>query len=262
MSRFWYRMAAVAAAAVAALPSAAAAVSLEARYGVTLVGLPVGSARLKASFDGDRYVLDGYGKVQGLSKLVSSGKGSAQVSGRFAAAGPLPTDYRQHIVEDDGEELLTMRFADAAVAGVSIEPDRPREQRNRVPLTDAHRQNVIDPLSALLLPAAGAGPALCDRTLPVFDGRQRFDLALAFSRTETVAGGRDGYSGPAQVCSIRYRPVAGHKRKKTVAFMADNRDMEIWFAPVGTSGAAAPVRISIRTMVGQLTIAAERFRVR
>lgn len=251
------------AAAATVLPAPAAAVSLEARYDVTLVGLPVGSARLKASIDGDRYVVDGYGKVKGLSKLVSSGKGSAQVSGQFGAARPLPADYRHHIVEDDGQERLTMRFVGDAVAGVTIEPDRPREQRNRVPLTDAHRQNVLDPLSALLLPTGGAaGPALCDRTLPVFDGRQRFDLALAFSRTETVAGGKAGYSGPVQVCSIRYVPIAGHKRKKTVAFMAENRDMEIWFAPLGASGAAAPVRISIRTMVGELSFVAERFSVR
>ena len=37
--------------------------------------------------------------------------------------------------------------------------------------------------------------------------------------------------------------------------------MEIWFARLGNSGFAAPVRIRVRTMVGPLVIVATRFQL-
>ncbi len=42
-----------------------------------------------------------------------------------------------------------------------------------------------------------------------------------------------GYSGAVLVCTGRYNPIAGHRTgRKSTQFMADNRDMEVWLAPV------------------------------
>ena len=67
---------------------------------------------------------------------------------------------------------------------------------DRVPLTDAHRRNVVDPLSAFLMPVSGKGglTAACNRTLPIFDGAARYDIKLSHSGTREVK--MEGYSGP------------------------------------------------------------------
>ena len=42
-----------------------------------------------------------------------------------------------------------------------------------------------------------------------------------------------GYSGDVLVCAARYNPIAGHRTgRKSTQFMADNKDMEVWLAPV------------------------------
>ena len=43
--------------------------------------------------------------------------------------------------------------------------------------------------------------------------------------------------------------------------MAENRDLQIWSAPVAGVPVLAPYRVSIRTMVGELDIEATEFSV-
>jgi hypothetical protein len=43
--------------------------------------------------------------------------------------------------------------------------------------------------------------------------------------------------------------------------MEDNKDMEVWLAPVGESRIALPIRISVATMVGTTVIEATEFEI-
>src|SRR5437870_7734334 len=67
----------------------------------------------------------------------------------------------------------------------------PPPSSDRVPVTNSNRQGIVDPLTALLFSATSAGEGLsqeaCRRTLPIFDGHQRYDLKLAFKRMHKMA---------------------------------------------------------------------------
>ena len=83
--------------------------------------------------------------------------------------------------------------------------------------------------------------------MPVFDGYTRFDVDLSYVGQRNVKA--RGYAGPVAICSVRYNPIAGHRRDRPATkFMAENRDMEVWLAPVGSSGVAMPFRVSVCTM--------------
>ena len=75
----------------------------------------------------------------------------------------------------------------------------PPPGQDRVPVTAANRRSIVDPLTAVLFSAAAAGETLsqeaCRRTLPIFDGHQRYDLKLAFKRMDKVTAEK-GYAGP------------------------------------------------------------------
>ena len=66
-------------------------------------------------------------------------------------------------------------------------------------------------MTASLLRVPGNGsllaPEACQRTLPVFDGRLRYDLALAYKRMDKVKAEK-GYAGPVLVCSVDFSPIA------------------------------------------------------
>ena len=240
--------------------SGTAAASFQAEYSVSVRGLPVGRAVLAATRDGDGYDVTFSGEVGGLLRLFSDGAADASASGQAQDGGLAPAEYTHLWTEDDEEERVSMRFDAGGVTELSAEPPRRRPERY-LPVTEAHKQGVLDPVSALIWPAGDQlAPEACQRALPVFDGRNRFDLALSFDRMEQFAAKDGSYAGPALVCAIRYVPIAGHRPERdSVRFMAANEDIEVWMAPAGDTGLLAPAAIRVRTKVGRLVLEAQRF---
>jgi hypothetical protein len=131
-------------------------------------------------------------------------------------------------------------------------------------LSDKDTRGVVDPVGAFVLPAPAkgplVGPASCERKIPVFDGYTRFDIALSYVGQRDVSA--KGYKGPVAVCAVRYVPIAGHRRDRpSVKFMADNKDLEVWLAPIDGARVLVPFRVSVRTMIGTAVIEASEFSV-
>ena len=141
----------------------------------------------------------------------------------------------------------------AAVKDVSIEPPMPPSP-DRVPVTEAHRKGVTDPMSAAIMPVAGNGdvltPDACKRKLAIFDGRQRADLDLVFKRMDQVKADK-GYQGPVVVCQVLYNPIAGHRPERdAIKYLIAQRDMEMWLAPIAGTRVLVPFRLSVPTPFG------------
>jgi hypothetical protein len=229
------------------------------RYSVSLVGLPLGFAGLNANLKPDAYGVEVTAKLTGLASVISSARGGATATGNIANARLWPATYATTSSNTKETHTVRMAMANGTVRGVEVIPpidDSPE----RVPVTDAHRHGIIDPLSALIMPVGPAqslvGPAACNRSLPIFDGYTRFDVNLTFVGLRNVR--IKGYTGPVSVCAARYVPIAGHKPNRVATqFMADNRDMEVWLAPVVSAHVELPVRISVKTLVGTTVIEAQ-----
>ena len=201
------------------------------------------------------------GKASGvLSKLVN-GEGLVEAQGTIAADRLLPSLYTSTITDDDGRIKLQMTFAGGA-ATETMTP-QPPEYADRLPVTDADRRGVSDPLSAVLIPTKLGGGAMaasdCNRTLKIFDGRRRYNLALAYSRMDKVALDR-GYSGPILVCGVVLQPIAGYRADSMIVkYVAERRNMELWFAPIAGTSVIAPLLVLMPTLIGTLKIQADQF---
>jgi hypothetical protein len=171
-----------------------------------------------------------------------------------------PSNFTSNITDDDGAISLRMTFAGGTVKE-TITPEPP-PRPGRLPVSEADRHGAIDPLSAVLLPerpgADALSPPACDRLLPIYDGRRRYDLALFYNRMEKFDA--HGYSGPALVCGVVLRPIAGYVADSLlVKYVAGKRDMELWFAPIAGTAVIAPVRVVMPTVIGTLKIDADQF---
>ena len=125
---------------------------------------------------------------------------------------------------------------------------------DRVPLTEASRKGVLDPMTASLIRVAGSGdtfvPEACQRTIPVFDGRMRYDLQLVFKRLDRVRSER-GYQGTVVVCAIYFAPVAGHiPERAVIKYLVNLREMEVWLAPIAGTRLMVPYRVTVPTPFG------------
>jgi hypothetical protein len=227
--------------------------TLKVSYDITLAGLPLGKADLSSSFSGSKYEMEGRAKLTGLAMILTGGKGEANASGTLAGdAPPRSTNFAVVSKTSDNQRSVRMGLKSGQVAKVEIDP--PLEPKpDRVPVKAADKRGVVDPMSALLMPAVGSknltDPANCDRTLPVFDGASRMNVVLSYAETKNVEV--PGYSGPVLVCNARYVPISGHRSERPgTKFMQENKDMSVWLAPVEGPRLLFPLKVSVRTMIG------------
>ncbi|ACL59385.1 DUF3108 domain-containing protein [Methylobacterium nodulans] len=247
-------------AAAARVRAASTAVTVD--YGIMLAGVPIGTAQMNGAINGAQYKMDVTARLTGLVGAITGGYGSGRASGQVAGAGrPVPGSFA--VASHSSSTSITVRMALARGNVVASEIVPPLVvDPERVPLDAAAKRAVVDPVSALLMPARRQGdltdPENCNRVIPVFDGASRFDVILSYGETRRVE--KPGYAGPVLVCNARYRPIAGHRPDKPgVKFMEENTDMSVWLAPVEGARVLLPLRISVRTMLGTNIIEATRW---
>ena len=247
--------------AVCGLARAGAAETLKVDYGISLAGLPLGSAGLSTTFDGSRYNMQLAARLTGLAGLLTGGKGAANAAGAVSGPQPTPSSFAVTSRSSNDQRTVRMGLTLGNVSAVEISPPLD-EKPDRVPIRDAHKRGIVDPVSALLMPALAGGsltdPANCDRTIPIFDGAARFDIVLSYGETKSVE--KPGYKGPVLVCNARYVPIAGHRSlRPSTKFMQDNKDMQVWLAPVEKARLLVPLRVAVRTMIGMSVIEASKW---
>jgi hypothetical protein len=236
--------------------------TVDATYSITLAGLTIGRASLSGVVENGSYNINISAALTGLVGALMNGSGSGTARGGLGGALPLSNGFAVTATNGSASRTIQIGASGGNVRGVIIAPPLALPMEGRIPLRDQHRQGVIDPISALVMPVLNGNPldqANCERRLPVFDGTQRFDVVLSFAGIRNVQS-EDGYVGPVLVCTARYVPVAGHRPdRRAVKFMTENRNIDTWLAPVNGGRALMPYRISVRTMVGTSVIEARRF---
>jgi len=235
--------------------------TVDATYNILLGGLTIGRFALETEFDGKGYTITVRGTTSGVSRFVSDGKGYLKSSGRMIGTRVLPGAYLLDTSENGRRNsTVSMLMKAGTIQQVAAMPPLAKKA-DRVPLLPQHKRNILDPLSAMIVPLPkGSMGAACNRTVPVFDGWQRFDVRLSYKGTAEVSGQEGSYKGAVAVCAARYVPVAGHRpSREAIEYMQNNKALEVWLAPVEPLGIMIPYRMQIGTEVGMLTIHASRF---
>jgi hypothetical protein len=235
---------------------------LDARYSVTLGGLPIGRGSWVIDIGDEHYSTAASGATAGVMRVFASGQGQSAARGTVSGGHLIPSSYASSIYTDKKYDEVRMVISAGTVKEFSAEPPN-TPNAARVPLTDAHRRGVSDPMTAALVRVPGSGdtvaPLACQRTLSIFDGRMRYDLQLAFKRIETVSS-QAGYQGLVAVCAVHFTPIAGHVPDRyALRYIADLRDMEMWLAPIAGTRIVAPYRISVPTPIGVGIMQATQF---
>lgn len=263
LKNFYLAMLVGAVLGVAAAGPAQAQAKLDARYAVTLGGIKLGEGSWVIDLGEDQFSVNASGATSGLARIFSSGQGSGASRGVIKNDQLVPASYAISIKSGRKSEDVRLKLNDGAVKDVSIVPPAP-EPPDRVPVTEAHKRNVFDPMTGSLLRVSGNGdlmkPEICRQHTPIFDGRMRYDLTLAYKRMEQVKV--PGYAGPALVCAIYFAPLAGHvPSRAAIKYLIGQRDMETWLVPIGGTRVMVPIRVQVPTPLGLGVMEATSFNV-
>ena len=243
--------------------SSAQAAQLNARYTLSLGILSVGRANLTANITHARYHVEATLSFIGLADIIANVKGAAAANGTHDHAAIHPANFIAKASAGKDERLIRMRMAKGTVSSVDIAPPLVLLPGN-MPVEAHQKKNIMDPLSALIMPVASGRGMLdaenCNRVLPVFDGGARISIRLTYKETKTIK--TKAYSGPVLVCTAQYTPISGYQpSQKAANYMQKNKKMSVWLAPVTGTRFLAPVRANIETPMGAVVFEAARWEV-
>ncbi len=231
---------------------------LKANYTISMTGVSIGHIAWSVTIGEARYTTSANGKASGVLSVLVNGEGAVDTRGNIDDGRMAPRFFTSNITDDEGKSELRLSFDDGVAKDLIAQA---QQRTDRVPVTDAHRHGVVDPLTAMLIPTGNDALASvnCNRALQIFDGRRRYDLVLSFKRIDKIKVDRS-YSGGALVCGVILQPIAGYRADSMlVKYVAGRRDMELWFAPISDTSFMAPIRVLMPTLIGKLEILAEQF---
>jgi hypothetical protein len=235
---------------------------LEAHYTASVAGIPIGRGSWVVEVFDDQFTAAASGTTTGILHFFTGGHGTGAARGAVAGGQPVPATYSSNIFFDNKADDVRIVIAGGTVKEFTAEPPLPPHP-DRIPVTDADRHGVVDPMTSTLNRVPGNGdplsPEACNRKVAVFDGRVRYDLQSAYKRMEAVKAEK-GYQGPVVVCAVYFKPVSGYvPDRPTVKYLIELRDAEVWLAPIAGTRILVPYRFSLPTPIGVGVLQATQF---
>jgi hypothetical protein len=241
---------------------AAAQGKLDAQYEATLAGIPVGRGAWTIEIADDQFSAAASGGTLGLLKAFAGGSGTGAAQGRVVNGALVATNYTASTTTSKKTEEIHITLANGNVKEFGIDPVPPVDP-DRIPVTDAQRRGVYDPMTGSMLRVPGTadplGPEACRTGASIFDGRMRYELKLDFKRMETVKAEK-GYRGPVVVCAVYFTPIAGYiPDRAVIKYLTAQRNIEIAFAPIAGTRILVPFWMKVPTPLGQAMLEATQF---
>ena len=243
--------------AVANEPATALPSAVEARYRLLFNGIGVGHLHINSSASGGNYAVSGSGKVSALFGAVTW-SGASSVSGALQAGEPAPATYAFDWRHNKKGGAIKLGFEGRTATAVSVTPP-PGPHPDLVPVAEAHKVGVLDPVSAILALIKPDRRPPCDRRVAIFDGKQRYDIVLSPKRTAPLPSSASGGTAEiGHVCRAMYVPVAGHRDNDATKTYAANRDVEVVMRRIPGSPMHIPYSVTVPTFWGTGSMVTDR----
>ena len=234
---------------------------LDAKYQATLSGIAIGKGNWTIVIGDKDYSGSTSGGTTGLVKAIGGGRGTGTAQGKVLADRLVPDAYLSSVFYGKKNETIRIAFAGERVTASSITPEPPPTP-DRIPVTEAQKRGVSDPMSGVMFAVPGKddlpSAQACTKAA-IFDGRMRYDLQLAFKQIETIVLA-NGAKLAAVVCSVSFKPLAGYvPSRAAIKYLVKRQDMDVALASIAGTRVMVPVRVRIPTPLGLGMVQATEF---
>ena len=180
----------------------------------------------------------------------------------LAAMGERMRPERYAMVNSSQQPAKTMQLKFIEGGAFSVTRNLPEPNDDTAEEAELPTQlpaNIVDPMSAALVAAQQlAASGQCEQTLPVFDGKRRYDVTIRDMGSAEIPKSRIGiYDGTTVVCGVSIERISGFKKPRNNAAQWDkNKDEppKIWLARVRADMPPVPVRFSAALALGSVVV--------
>ena len=192
-------------------------------------------------------------KTDGLLNLFFKWSGQATSKGNFLEWRSVPS-LHQNVGKRAGNVRKTVLSYESKGEIVYSDIQPPPDLSEVFPIPSGMLKETIDPLTAIVQInrrlERGMG---CNATLPVFDGRRRYDLTLVDRGELTLKQTPFSvFQGKALVCAINANMLGGHKREKS-KYTTTSGEKLVYVGRPLKDGPILPVGLTVETAFGTLT---------
>jgi hypothetical protein len=180
----------------------------------------------------------------GIAKMTKSGGLWSTSIGYYDSADIKPT---QHVIQKLNKKGRRVEINYDA-AGAPISTIVPRFGSMGQPAaTDAERAEAVDALSGILqlmMTGHTYGDAPCTGSVPIFDGKQRYDLRLEKAGNNYIR--QSSYKGETVRCHVYMETVSGYDTEDLFTEEEAATPIVIYLAEFKDAGLWVPVRFDYR----------------
>ena len=236
---------------------------LEAEYIASIAGIPIGRGNWIIEISDDQYTAAASGTTTGLLRFFTGARGTGAAHGTVSGGQPVPTSYGATIIYDHKVDDVRMALAGGNVTDYAVEPPLPPIP-DRIPVTDADRRGVVDPMTSMLNRVGRQRRSGFARGLQS-QGRRCSTAACATTCTANSSAWKSSrpkraIEGPVVVCaSISRRSPAMCRTGPAIKYLVELRDAEVWLAPIAGTRVLVPFRFSMPTPLGTGLLQATQF---
>lgn len=177
---------------------------------------------------------------------------------------------RRYAVETDWQRnprTLDLRFAQGGRYELQQNPPPEPDPDIEGGLPESLPEGTVDPLSlAIAASRALAESSRCDQTLPVFDGRRRFDLIVKHvDETILAPNSYSIYQGAATRCSFSMERISGFRKSWKSSRQWDAGSATpptIWLAQIRPDLPPVPIRYEGQIALGTIVVHLTKAQVR
>ncbi|WP_200479952.1 DUF3108 domain-containing protein, partial [Azospirillum brasilense] len=242
------------------LPLPALAQRWQLDYRVHVGGVAVLDARAELTLTEGRYSVQVNAATDGFLGRLFPWETQSLSVGTVRSDGVSPIRHTQSGVLRGSPRTVTLDYGPDGSVRSQVSPPPAEEDRDPVPenLTSQTR----DPLSGVLeMLMAGLHGEGCQRTVPIYDGRRRYDMIFTDRGMTMVGASRHSvFTGAARQCRVSHKPIAGYERTPRQAFWQrgggreERPPVDLWIAPVKGAGPPLPVRLETDSGFGGVVI--------
>src|SRR5215469_15292436 len=209
-------------------------------------GVTLGKVDLNTTVRGDQYHSVSNLQTGGVVNAFWQSEIQATSTGTVAPKNFHPGLYDSFYTgRSDKKQEVSLTYDTSGPVRLYADPPYPTTGYE---VTPAQQKGTLDPLSAITYFISGVATSVenpCGVTLPVFDGRRRYDVELTKVKDTTVSMDNGLYKGKAVLCEAKYKQLAGYK-PRVIKEGANFPLISAWITTVPSSVTGRPYVVPLR----------------
>ena len=235
-------------------------------YEVYLGGMHIFSMNVDMALRPGGYTVAAQGGTRGMIGWLYKWDIKVAAEGRDDAGAIRPSVYQSAMDWQKNPRITRLAFAEGGAYDVQRTPPPDPDPDDDNTLPGQLPENTVDPLSlAVAATRALAANGQCAQTLPVFDGKRRYDLTTNDLGPATIAPNRYAmYHGPATRCGFTIDRISGFNKKYSRSRWDQDKEAPptMWIAQVREGVPPVPVRYEGAIALGNMVIHLTKAEVR